>query len=517
MYRILLVDDEIHICQLIEHLVNWEELGAEMCGAAHDGVEAYEMIQSLRPDIVLTDIRMSGMDGISLMEKAREDGFHCAFILISGYRQFEYAQRAIQLGVTDYLVKPIKKKELNAAIAKSIQSLRENGAEERPSLDGSRPVQRRAAVESVTASLGQMTPSDLAAWYGVHLSGPPRMLYGKCITCDESFLPEIVPLLFEHLKAQFLENDWFDGSFCAHWKNGCLLVGSVRQAWNLPAIQRQCQAAISMFANWRVILGSCDPAEGETFQQAADRAFHAANGHYFTPSEDVFSAGAAEPPVQFETVLDNLPLLSDAMQVLDAKKVRELVRADLKILETYRSPEEVFRYAAWTIDTMNYALSAFSASHSDLKGLQYLHRNELMEQLYYCSSILVLEMRLCGAFGDKIRSTREAIEQLGNKPVRAIREMVDARYMEQISLNDAARLVDLHPVYLSVLFKKETGVNFKDYVIKVRMENAKELLREGRTINQVAEMVGYQDPKYFSRLFARVVGVAPAQYKKLYQ
>jgi len=94
---------------------------------------------------------------------------------------------------------------------------------------------------------------------------------------------------------------------------------------------------------------------------------------------------------------------------------------------------------------------------------------------------------------------------------------VAERYMEHISLNDAADLVDLNPVYLSVLFKRETGINFKDYVINVRMDKAKELLRQGEPINQVAELVGYQDSKYFSRLFARVVGVNPTQYKKLYQ
>ena len=89
--------------------------------------------------------------------------------------------------------------------------------------------------------------------------------------------------------------------------------------------------------------------------------------------------------------------------------------------------------------------------------------------------------------------------------------------MEHISLGDAADATGLNPVYLSVLFKKETGINFKDYVVNVRMDKAKGLLRSGESINRVAELVGYQDAKYFSRLFARVVGVNPTQYKKLYQ
>ena len=90
------------------------------------------------------------------------------------------------------------------------------------------------------------------------------------------------------------------------------------------------------------------------------------------------------------------------------------------------------------------------------------------------------------------------------------------RYQGHISLSDAAEATGLNPVYLSVLFKKETGVNFKDYVANVRMDKAKELLRQGESISRVAELVGYQDTKYFSRLFTRVVGVNPTQYKKLY-
>lgn len=266
-----------------------------------------------------------------------------------------------------------------------------------------------------------------------------------------------------------------------------------------------------------MVLGSAVPEEGDSFRQIAARARRAADSHYFASQETAFSGGAAVPEVRFEDVVENRSALGDAMQVLDAKGVRQLVTAGFRSLETCGSPEAVLAYAGWTIDTMNHALSAFTSTQSGLEDLQYLHRNELMEQLYYCSSIRTLAAQVCDILEEKMKSTREAIEQLENKPVRIIRKMVARRYMEHISLNDAAELVDLNPVYLSVLFKKETGINFKDYVTNVRMDKAKELLRRGENINQLAELVGYQDTKYFSRLFARVVGVNPTQYKKLYQ
>ena len=88
--------------------------------------------------------------------------------------------------------------------------------------------------------------------------------------------------------------------------------------------------------------------------------------------------------------------------------------------------------------------------------------------------------------------------------------------MEPLSLNDVAAEVNLNPVYLSVLFKKETGTNFKDYLTGVRIDTAKSLLRKKESLAEVAEKVGYKDAKYFSKLFTRVVGVNPTQYRKLY-
>ena len=526
MYRILLVDDEVHICQLIRHLVDWEALDAELCGMAHDGVEAYEMVQSLKPHVVISDIRMSGMDGIGLLEKIRSAGMQCAFVLVSGYRQFEYAQKAIQLGVTDYLVKPIKKKELNEAIRKGLSELQIK--ELQPEVlrtEVATPVRRAVQdhleslvgiVEADVAKLGECSLSQLAEQYGVSLQGQQMVIYGKC-TCDEAYPQEVLGLLFGHLKGRFRENDWFEKSFCASWNGGYLLVGaSEKKLPSLAAVQRQCQMAISAFAHWRVVLGSCVPEEGQNFRAAAMRARHAANHHFFLPAETTFS-GMETAIVQFEDIVDNRTALADAMQVLDAAGVRELVKEGYRALEPHRSPEAVFAYTGWLIDAMNHALSAFTTSRSGLEGLRYLHRNELQERLYYCSSLRELRTQICDILETKIQKTREAIEQQENKPVRIIRDMVAERYMEHISLNDAAELVDLNPVYLSVLFKRETGINFKDYVINVRMDKAKELLRRGESINRVADLVGYQDTKYFSRLFARVVGVNPTQYKKLYQ
>ena len=139
MLKVLIADDEIKVSELIQCLIDWDKLGMEVIGTVNDGVEAYELILEKHPDIVITDIRMPGMDGIELVEKVLgnvESDRKVFFVIISGYSQFEYAQQAVKLGVEDYLLKPIKKKELEAVLHKILGKYSEtaNALEEKEDL-----------------------------------------------------------------------------------------------------------------------------------------------------------------------------------------------------------------------------------------------------------------------------------------------------------------------------------------------------------------------------------------------
>ena len=116
MLRVLIADDESKVCQLIEKLVDWDALGMEVVAVAENGIEALEKIKEFHPDIVITDIRMPGYDGLDLIRLGKEEAPNTEFVIISGYRHFEYAQMAIRYGVNAYLLKPIKKDELTETL-----------------------------------------------------------------------------------------------------------------------------------------------------------------------------------------------------------------------------------------------------------------------------------------------------------------------------------------------------------------------------------------------------------------
>ena len=118
MDRVIIVDDEIWVCRLIKKLIPWDEFGLELIAEAYDGIKAYEIISSQRPDIAIVDIRMPGIDGISLIKKVKEAGMNIDFVIISGHQDFSYAQSAIRYGVENYILKPIEENELFETLKK---------------------------------------------------------------------------------------------------------------------------------------------------------------------------------------------------------------------------------------------------------------------------------------------------------------------------------------------------------------------------------------------------------------
>ena len=126
MIKVLIVDDEFRVCQLICNLIDWGSLDMQIIGVAHNGIEARELARETVPDLVITDIRMPGYDGMELLKRARIQNPDMEFIIISGYSHFEYAQTAIRYGVSDYILKPVNEEALNATLQKVRQRYMEH-------------------------------------------------------------------------------------------------------------------------------------------------------------------------------------------------------------------------------------------------------------------------------------------------------------------------------------------------------------------------------------------------------
>lgn len=125
MYRVILVDDEEFVCKLLEKIIDWEKTNLELVGVASDGVTALNLLREQKPDIMISDIRMPGIDGLELARKAYDEKLVSSVIMISGHKEFEYARSAIRYGVDDYLLKPINKHEINRILSEIVAKLEE--------------------------------------------------------------------------------------------------------------------------------------------------------------------------------------------------------------------------------------------------------------------------------------------------------------------------------------------------------------------------------------------------------
>ncbi|NMD37753.1 MAG: response regulator, partial [Christensenellaceae bacterium] len=166
MLKVIIADDEQRICRLIKALVDWDSLEMKIVAMANNGIEALEKIESLKPDILITDIRMPGYDGLELIKKAREVNRKLEAIVISGYAQFDYAQTAISYGVGEYLLKPINKEQINASLAKIKNKLKN---ETQQNISHNKTTRQKFLIDISTSNFSERNFDAIVQKYNINL------------------------------------------------------------------------------------------------------------------------------------------------------------------------------------------------------------------------------------------------------------------------------------------------------------------------------------------------------------
>lgn len=186
MLKVLLMDDEPRICKLLHMMIPWESLGFQIVGESYDSLDGLEKYKVLRPDIVILDIRMPGMNGITLIGKMKEVCAQAEFVIISGYKDFEYAREAMQLGVQSYLLKPVDPEELKTVLLSAKSSIEQQNTLEQEITEWKRLVNdgRQRLAEYYFSSLLsaqsglQVAIDQVNAEYSTHfVSGFYRVLH----------------------------------------------------------------------------------------------------------------------------------------------------------------------------------------------------------------------------------------------------------------------------------------------------------------------------------------------------
>lgn len=539
MLKLLIVDDEVSIIQLIKKLIRLD-LSYSIVGETTDGKSALSMIEGLKPDIVITDIRMPGLNGIELIEETRKREMGTEFIIISGYKDFQYAQNAIRYGAAAYLLKPIKADELNGAIE---QICKKRGETEKLKI-------RIADMENTLAQNRTVKRRKILFSYirqALHLSNVPEKRITNSLPDffniqQGIFAVMILKLDFEeNVEASFVaENVEVLGekyyraisSSCYDLESYCLATryylffhtGETRLQDLQQKMEHLICDRISEYNMYRVTIAvGIGVKQEQKIQDAFTSAEYALMQRLYKGSGKLLICS------ERENFSENVNLskeirqrLERAVLTLSAETFFDTFRKTYEeILTFYRkNPYYIRKYLEQAVFYVQECLWKENGSEKD--GCEMQEKTEQMEALFLqkvdsCCSTDEMYEACVFYLQEELEKIQKKQREGMSRPIKQMKKFICEHYGENILLDDIVGAAELSNAYGSSIFKKETGMTITNYLTSVRMEEAQRLIRETNlTITEIAYKVGYTDTRYFSKLFIKEVGIKPVDYRKFY-
>ncbi|MBB6669116.1 response regulator [Cohnella nanjingensis] len=523
MYRIMVVDDEAPGRKAIVKMIEELDLDAEVVAEAKNGEEAIGLIRMNKPHIVVTDMNMPIMNGQQFLERLHRDFEEIKVVVISGYSQFEYLKAALTYQACEYALKPVSMPELREALGKAIQAVRDHSNRQLEK-QSSRDILKLRTEVFLQHVAGRRIANAADIRRQARELGIPLEADGyRVAVCQIRQFQEIARLKFhgnadlymfglENVLGEVLQ----DGGALLYKTDDrsrlCLILpGSAYPDLRAGEALGAFHQAVHQTLGGDVAVGLSPAFAGlEELPDAYQAAISALGGCKFAYTG--LSVCAAEPdraaPIELMASFD-LKRLSQAFGAGNAKDVRWML--DEFVRKLGDRPEATIRDVHRELSRMA------ELAASEMPGVDPRH-----ESLFEPRSIgTVMEARALGSYLDRLASAAEEFasnrrdEPESERTIRDIVQYLDGHYFEDVSLIDIATRYYMDPSYLSKLFKSVTDENFIEYVTRKRMEKACELLRSPeRKIGDVAELVGYENQRYFSQVFKKFTGHTPSEYRE---
>ncbi|WP_426452515.1 response regulator transcription factor [Paenibacillus sp. S-38] len=507
MYKLLIIDDEPIIRQGLRSIIDWERYEIRLCGEADNGIDGLRLCRELAPDIVIIDVKMPGLDGLEVIEAARGMGLRCDFIVLSGYSEFSYAQRATEFGVRSYLLKPIEQADL----VKRVEVLHkewEMRRKERERLEeSSRLLMERqlhrlfrtgAGSELSEEDYGLLAAALKLPWSSYQvllidderrelemsdrewiLSRLPDSLSSKREAIAFSY-QRVVGILAQSLEGEWLQNPGFLGG---DEELGLELVYAVG-----PRVPKLEQIA-------------------ESFQKAYDeigrKFFGARSGRWIVPRDD--ASCFAPDPASFR-----IEHCADETAKAIASGDTEAIRDRLK------EAESAMLRGEWNEQRVK---ASFAAIYNELvKGLMRVDEGiQAVCPLLHEVIEGIERQPTLGAVREYMEDQLLYFVERWSKERKPANFMnilhyISEHYSSDLKLETLAERFHYNRSYLGKLFKSQTGEPFNTYLHRVRIEKAKQKLAAGAKVYETADAVGYASVDYFHLKFKEYTGETPSAY-----
>lgn len=533
-YRVIIADDEPKILQLVKLLGHWDAFGIEIIDECSSGPATLASILKNHPDFVISDIKMPGMDGIELIEAARKAGSTTLFILLSGYRQFEYARSAISLNVVDYLLKPVSEEQLNATLERVCLKLKESRAisEDQEALSHMKKAQDQArqkvfwdAVfskeEDPALRMNLADEQQCEQAYGMHFEkGCYQMMQ---ITTNMAVNVQQRNSLFNQETERLMYRCFGEDAILYFRLSqiGYDVVLNFREEGQ-QKIREEVIALNTGISNLHEIYGDF------TVNISTSRVKHACS-ELPAAMREAIAASWGKFLMMHNGILTyeqaaglgvrgTAPFVSQEEMEKIAACVRYLRREEMtEIFERLYQKAPQIEACEPGIASSAYISLAHACASAVLPESREAVRSCFDYAFVNAKSCSQLMKMLFLQLDAYVQEEQKKLNQKARKPINEAVQFINMNYARQISQTDVADASNVSTAYLSRLFKEEMNIGFQEYLTKVRLKNAERMLAETNlSVKEIALAVGYPDEKYFSRIYKKVTGIKPSEYRKLY-
>ncbi|MTI58936.1 MAG: response regulator [Firmicutes bacterium] len=503
MIKLMIAEDEYMERKALRYFLDkYYSSEIKIVAEVANGENALSQALIQKVDIILLDIQMPKLDGLKAAELIKEDFADIEIIILTAHSKFEYAKKSIHIGISDYLVKPYLEEEFREVLDKTIEKIKSKK-------------KKKSSQLNLKNKLAELTPLleqeiILEIIYGTSSSLKKFVEHKKLLDINSNNYMFLIigasdscmyhkELLFKIKKKINRIIDRIIASIALQDMVFLLLddeIARIKEFREFKELIFELKCDFKLNYHTEIII-----AQSQVYNEVGD-IYHSYNQ---AKSVLMDEGNKIKKPYQREKVICGKIIDRD----LDAA-IKEFNNIFSILIENYgKNAGKIKKYLKEFIILLNRDIKDYFGSDIELFSTQQVEK-----EIFSFEDLYDIKIYIQHLISKVVSIILEYQKDGKNQVIETVKNYIKENYNEDISLSEMAKYTSFSRYYLSRLFKEVEGINFKDYIIKVRMEKAKKLLKSGKKIKDIADLIGYSNPNYFSSAFKKYTGVSPTKYLK---
>lgn len=516
MKKVLLVDDELFVRKGLISLIDWEKCGFQIEGETDNGEDALSMIKSLNPDLVITDIRMPVLDGLELIKSVVEEKELCPkFIIISGYNDFKYAQHAIRYGVQDFILKPIDKDEMEEALVKLAQILSEEEKQNKKQEElfihtmFEELLSGNVQAQMIKTYLKLLNATENSHYYylTIEINGMVKL----DLLSEEGIVKNHIHSVLQYVSntnKTIPINEQPGGQFGFIVSSNALESNKNNIELFVNRLAKELAANLDL--NFTIFVGK-PSKQIQMIKDSYQTSKQASNYKYARNTNYILYEQVETIPYK-NTDLDSRVYLTlfEKIEENHPESIKEIIQSMFTEFEKkIFTPQAIKTSMVYCVNRVTGIIEDMEGNISKISTYQMFHDLEQYNLTLQDLKKIFLQFIL-----DSSNLISYLRKELSKGDIHKIKNYIESHFHENISLKSIANTFFMNPVYMGQLFKKTYGVYFKDFLLDLRIKEAKKLLRQtNMRVYEIAANVGFGSTDYFVTQFEKQEGVTPTEYR----